>query len=197
MITLPDFPVPNAAEPALIDFGLTIEGALGAGSLRLNRPGSRFRVTVGFAPMEPEVADVFIARLLAAKDEGLRMPYPQRRRARGNPGSPVVDGASPTGKLLPLRAATVGHVFREGGWISIADASGQHYLHNIRGSVRVGADGKCTLPISPALRVPFANGAAIHAAEPMIEGLVEGDSISWRETESHLVQIGFAIREMA
>jgi hypothetical protein len=197
MIELPANPAPNAAEPALIDFGITIEGALGAGSLRVNRPGSRFRVTVGFAAMVPEVADVFIARLLAAKDEGLRIPYPQRTRARGNPGSPVVDGANPTGKLLPLRSATNGHVFREGGWISIEDASGQHYLHNIRGSVRVAPDGTCELPISPALRVPFADGASIHAAQPMIEGLVEGDSITWRETENHLVELSFAIREAA
>lgn len=197
MIELPAHPAPNAAEPALIDFGITLEGALGAGSVRINRPGSRFRATVSFAPMAPEVADVFVARLIAAKDEGLRIPYPQRRRARGNPGNPVVDGANPAGKILPLRGATRGHVFHEGGWISIEDAAGQHYLHNIRGTVQVGPDGKCDLPVSPMIRVPFADGATIHAANPMIEGFVEGDSITWRETEDHLVVLSFAIREAA
>lgn len=197
MIALPRHPAPRSARHELLDFGKTIEGALGGGSVRVNRPGSRFRVAVGFAAMEPEVADVFIARLIAAKDEGLRIPYPQRRRARGSPGSPVVDGAGQAGKLLALRAATPGHVFREGGWISIADAAGQHYLHNIRGSVRVGSDGRCSLPISPMLREPFADGAAIHAARPMIEGMVEGESIAWRETEQHLVEISFILREAA
>ncbi len=196
MIELPRHPAPNAAEPMLLDFGITIEGALGAGSVRVDRPGSRFQATVFFPPMKPETADVFIARLLAAKDEGLRIPYPQRRRARGSPGNPVVDGANPTGKLLPLRGATPGHVFREGGWISIEDAGGQHYLHNIRGSVVVGADGTCDLPISPMIRAPFADGATIHAAIPMIEGLIPGDSIVWREDEDHLIRLSFVIREV-
>jgi hypothetical protein len=196
MITLPASPAPNSAQPEMLDFGTTIEGALGAGSVRVNRPGSRFRVSVGFAPMDPETADIFIARLIAAKDEGLRIPFPQRTRARGNPGSPVVDGANQTGKLLALRGATRGHVFREGGWISIADAAGQHYLHGIRGSVAVAADGTCDLPISPMLRVPFADGAVIHAAQPMIEGLVEGESIAWRENEQHLIELNFVLREM-
>lgn len=197
MIELPAYPAPNAAQPELLDFGRTIEGALGGGSVRVNRPGSRFRAAVSFAPMEPETADVFIARLITAKDEGLRIPFPQRRRARGNPGNPVVDGANQTGKLLALRSATSGHVFREGGWISIEDAAGQHYLHNIRGSVQVAADGTCDLPISPMLRVPFADGALIHAARPMMEGIVEGESITWRETEQHLVEVSFVLREAA
>ena len=195
MIELPRHPAPRSAQHELLDFGKTIEGALGTGSVRLNRPGSRFRAEVFFAPMEPEVADIFIARLIAAKDEGLRIPYPQRRRARGNPGVPVVDGANPAGKLLPLRGATVGHVFREGGWISIEDAAGQHYLHNIRGTVMVGADGTCDLPISPMLRVPFADGATIHAAQPMMEGDVE--AISWPEDDDHLIRLSFIIREAA
>lgn len=197
MIELPSHPAPNAAQPELLDFGRTIEGALGGPSVRVNRPGSRFRVAVGFAPMEPEIADVFVARLIAAKEQGLRIPYPQRQRGRGNPGSPVVDGAGQSGKLLALRNATVGHFFHEGGWISIQDAAGQHYLHNIRGAVGVGDDGKCLLPISPMMRVPFADGAAIHAARPMIEGVVEGESIAWRETEQHLVELSFVIREAA
>lgn len=196
MIELPRNPAPNAAQAELIDFGLTIDGALGAGSLRVDRPGSRFQALVQFPPMTPEVADVFISRLIAAKDEGLRIPYPQRRRARGNPGSPVVDGANQTGKLLALRGATPGHVFREGGWISIEDAGGQHYLHNIRGSTEVAGDGTCNLPIGPMLRAPFADGAAIHAAQPMIEGLIPGDSISWREDEDHLIRLSFTIREV-
>lgn len=197
MIELPASPAPHAAEPALMSWNIQLEGALGGGTLQVNRPGSRYRATVYFRPMEPDVADVFVARLLAAKDEGLRIPYPQARRARGVPGNPVVDGASPQGRVLPLRGATAGHVFREGGWISIEDETGQHYLHNIRGSVRVANDGTAALPISPALRVPFADGATIHAAQPMIEGFVEGDSITWRETEDHLVELTFGIREAA
>jgi hypothetical protein len=195
MIELPAHPAPNRAEHEPLDYGITLRGALGAGSLRVNRPGSRFRAVVSFAPMEPQVADVFIARLIAARDEGLRIPYPQRRRARGNPGSPVVDGTNPQGKLLPLRGATPGHVFREGGWISIEDATGQHYLHNIRGTVRVAGDGTAELPISPALRAPFADGAAIHAGRPKIEGLVE--SISYPETADGLIQLSFTIEEAA
>lgn len=197
MITFPAFAVPNAAQPELLDFGRTIEGALGGPSVRVNRPGSRFRVAVGFAPMKPEQADIIVARLIAAKDEGLRIPFPQRKRARGAPGAPLVDGANQQGKLLALRNATPGHVFREGGWISIEDTAGQHYLHNIRGAVRVGADGKCNLPISPMLRIDFADGAIVHAARPMIEGMVEGESIIWRETEQHLVEITFVLREAA
>jgi hypothetical protein len=61
----------------------------------------------------------------------------------------------------------------------------------------IGPDGLVSLPISPNLRYPFANGATIHLAEPMVEGLVK-EELSWSLDLGQLVTgVGFTVREVA
>lgn len=147
--------------------------------------------------MPAKVARVFVSRLLAAKSEGLRIEYPLLGEGQGIPGAPAVDGAGQAGKSLVLRGLTPHYAAKEGFWLSIEDAAGQHYLHNVRATVVAGADGKASLSIEPALRVPFADGAAIHLDRPMIEGLVDGDEWGWQIPVNRLIALAVTIEEAA
>ena len=196
MITLPSSPAPNAATPALMDPGVNLRAALGGATVRVTRPGARFRVGVTFPLMAPDVARVFVSRLIRAKFVGLRMPFPLLGETQGTPGSPVVDGAGQAGTSIKLRSINPGHVFKEGSWLSIV-GDGQHYLHNVTNAVTTDNAGQATVSIAPPLRYPFPDGAAVHVAQPMIEGFVEGDTADWSVRVDRLVQLGFTLEEYA
>jgi hypothetical protein len=147
--------------------------------------------------MKPKEARVFVSRLLDAKSEGLRIEFPLIDVDQGLPGSPVVDGAGQAGKTLDIRGLTPYYGFKEGFWLSIEDASGQHYLHNCRSNLVTGSDGKATIDITPALRTPFADGATIHLAKPMIEGFVDGNEWSWQIPVDKLIALSVPIEEAA
>lgn len=195
MIELPNSPAPNGVSPRLIDYGLTLRSPTGGSALRVDRPGSRFAAEVSYPPMAAKTARVFVSRLLAAKSEGLRIEFPLIGEDQGIPGSPVVDGAGQAGKTLAVRGLTPYYAAKEGFWLSIEDADGQHYLHNCRATVVADASGDAELGIEPALRVPFADGAAIHLAKPMIEGLVDGDSWGWQIPVERLIALQVTIEE--
>jgi hypothetical protein len=197
MIELPASPAPNGVTPRLIDYGAVLRSPTGGASLRLDRAGSRFAAEVSFPPMKADTARVFVSRLLDAKSEGLRIEYPLLDIRQGNPGNPVVDGAGQAGKTLKLRGLTPGYAFREGFWLSIEDEVGQHYLHNCRSNGVAAPTGRATMTITPALRWPFANGAKVHLAKPMIEGLVDGNEFSWQIPVNRLIALAVTIEEAA
>lgn len=196
MIELPENPAPNGAVPSLLDFGMTLRSSTGAGSLRTNRKGSRYRVTFSYPPMAPATARVFIARLSKAKRDGLRMPFPLLE-PQGAPGSPVVDGSGATGHTLPVKGLTPGYAAKEGYWLSIEDANGQHYLHTLSATAMTDGSGEATWTVEPELRVPFEDGDTIHIAKPMIEGFVLGDEWSWSIAVDRLIRLEFALEEAA
>lgn len=197
MITLPESPWPNGVTPRLLDYGSVLRPALGGAALRIDRAGSRFGAEISFPPMKPATARVFVSRLLDAKSEGLRIEFPLIGVSQGLPGSPVVDGAGQSGKSLDITGLTPAYAFKEGYWLSIEDASGQHYLHNCRSNVVADGSGDATISITPALRVPFADGATIHLAKPMIEGLVDGEEWSWQIPVEKLIALVVPIEEAA
>lgn len=197
MIDLPVSPAPNGVNPRLIDYGTVLRSPTGGASLRVDRAGSRFAAEISWPPMKAEVARVFVSRLLDAKSEGLRIEFPLLDVSQGIPGTPVVDGAGQAGKTLAVRGLTPGYVAKEGYWLSIEDAGGQHYLHNARSTVVADGSGAAVLAITPALRVPFADGATVHLAKPMIEGLVLGDEFGWQIPVNKLIALSVTIEEAA
>lgn len=196
MIELPATPAASHAAMSLLDFGMTLRASTGAGSLRTDRKGSRWRAHVTYPAMYPELARIFVARLAKAKREGVRIPFPLLA-PQGSPGSPVVDGAEPAGYSLPVRGLTPGYTAKEGYWLSIEDASGQHYLHTLTATAMADASGDATLTIEPELRVDFADGDTIHLAKPMIEGIVLGEEWSWVIPVDRRIRIEFPLEEAA
>ena len=196
MIRLPDYPGPSSAVPSLIDYGVTLRPSTGGAVQKVSRAGSRYRVELTFPPMLPDDARVFISRLIEAKRTGLiAVRFPLLGINQGAPGSPVVDGAGQAGTSLNIRNVRPGHTFFEGFWISIFDATGQMYLHNVRANAVVGGDGKATLKIDPPLRYPFANGATIEAAKPELQGFIDGGEYSWSIAAASIVGLSVTIEE--
>lgn len=197
MIELPANPAPNNAQPGMLDFGFVLRPSSGAAAQRINRGGSRYTLAVSFPPMRPETARVFVARLQQAKREGLRMPYPLLGASQGAPGAPLIDGTDSIGTTLKLKSLTAGYAVREGYWLTVIDAAGALYLHQVATTVFAAADGKAVLALTIPLRCALANNAAVLLAKPMIEGIVTSE-VNWVLPVNRIVSgIGFAIEEAA
>lgn len=196
MIELPDGVVPNAMAPALMDFGGYQEPSSGAEGQRIDRPGNRYRCRFGLPPhVMAAHGRVIVSRLIRAKSEGLRCEFQLAGVKQGIPGNPVVDGAGQAGMFLNVRGLTPNYTAREGYWLNIISASGQHYLHNVAGGVTARADGTATLPLSEMLRAPFPDGARVELARPMIEGVVVGEERAWEVSLAHHLLTEFEIME--
>lgn len=197
MLSLPETPAPNGATPALVDRGGVLRGA---SALRVNRLGSHYRIEVTYPPLnDASLARVFVSRLIRAKREGLRLPYPLLDVDQSACGTAVVvDGAGQTGGALRVRGLPAGVTVHEGYWLSVQSTSGQHYLHNAGGSVVADGDGKATIAVGDTmLRRAFADGARVHLAKPMIEGLIGGSEWVWGLSVDHNTAIAFTIEEAA
>lgn len=192
MITLPDFAVRGSATPVFLDAGFTQRGVASLG--RIDRKGSRYKLACTYGPFHPEQGRVMVSRLIAGKQEGLRIPYPLLV-SQGAPGLPVVDGAGHEGKTLPIRGLTPGYVCREGYWLSITDTAGRSYLHNVKTGGRADSSGELSVVLNELLRFPFVDGATINLAVPIVEGLVEGDEWAWSLSVDQVVPIEFTIEE--
>lgn len=197
MIELPDDMVPNSVQIEVLDFGMTLTPASGASVLRVNRPGTRLRATIGFPPMTAESARRIWSRLQAAKREGLRMEYPLLGLSQGAPGSPVIDGALPTGTTLPLRGLTPGYALKEGYVLTLIDADGRRYTHFASSGGLASAAGEIEITIEPPIRGVFADGDTVLLARPTIEGAVVGE-FGWSLATDRLVrQAEITIEESA
>lgn len=195
MIDLPDYPSPNGANPALIDFGAFLTPSLGGPVQRISRMGSRFRISVTMPPMpSAQVGRQWVSRLLRGKSEGVRMPYPLLSFNPGLPGAVLVNGASQSGETLVVDGATPNYVFREGQFFSIVN-SGKHHLHMVTAETIASNTGTATLPIAPMLRKSPANNAVCHFDDPMIEGFILGEEFSWNLSIEHLIGLEFQIVE--
>jgi hypothetical protein len=202
MIVLPPGAIPNGADPALLDFGGIIRPATGAKILRLDRGGNRYKVAMTLPVRSGDDARRIVARLLAAKSEGLKVEYPLQGVDQGNPmkadGSTfVVNGAGQSGNTIILRGGVPTYAAKEGFWLTIhnGDRNTQGYLHNVKIAGIADAAGAMSLTLTPNLRIPFPDGAHVEFAKPTIEGLVESD-ISWQLAIGELVDsLSFTIEE--
>lgn len=193
MIVLPSLPRPNRMVVETLDFGFTQRGAA---SLRVERPGGRFRLAFSWPSeiMRPPVSSKFTAKLKRAKRQGVQIdvlpPFPQ-----GAPGSPVVDGSGQSGTSIDVRGLTPGYTAREDYWLTIVEADGTAYLHSVFQTVRAGSDGRATLEIEPPLRAPFADGDRVELARPFIQGELLGENFSYGFEELKRVALSIVIEE--
>lgn len=196
MITLPPTPAPNDCSPRVISFDLHARPSTGAAVQTIYRPGSRWALDFTYAKMNANVARTFTSRLVRAQRAGLRMAVPLLGVSQGAPGAPLVDGDYPSGTVLPLKGCTPGYEFGEGYWLTLVDAAGDYFLHQVVGSAIVGGAGTVTLSIETPIRAPFLNGATVLVAAPMIQGFIE--NVSWGMRLGGLVEgIGFTLEEAA
>lgn len=196
VIELPAWAVPNAAAPAFMDFGGVLRPSTGAGLIRIDRLGSRYRATLSFPVFDdPAQGRVIVSRLIRAKRMGLRVEWPLLAPQQIEDAS--VDGAGQAGTSIAIRGLTPRRTVREGFWLSLVRADGQHFLHNVAGEVIADGTGRAALPLSEMLRYPCADGDRVKLVRPMIEGLVDGDEQAWAQSVDQMVDIEFTIEEAA
>ena len=196
IIELPEWAVPNSANPALIDFGGVLRPSTGGALLRVDRQGSRYKAALTFPPFDdPAHGRVIVSRLIRAKRIGLRVEFPLL--APQSCEDATVDGADQAGTSLRVRGLWPRRAVREGFWLNIVRADGQHFLHNVADQALADASGKATLSLSEMLRWPFADGDRVKLVRPMIEGIVDGDEQAWAISVEKFVSIEFTVEEAA
>lgn len=197
MIELPEWAVPNGAEPGLIDFGGFLTPPLGGEVQRLDRMGNRHRIAVTFPPAPSDKEGrILVSRLKRAKTEGLRIEFPLLDFSPGAPGAPLVNGAGQSGTSLILDGFTPHYAIREGQWFSL-ETDGRHYLYSVNAEVIADATGAATISINPMLRAEPADNDVCHFARPMIEGYAQGQDWAWQLSLARHIGVAFELEEAA
>lgn len=196
VVDLPDSPGPREFSPVPVDFGGVERSPTGGAAQRVLGRGNRWSMEFVMPPLEHNAnGRTWAARLSRAVQLGARIEVPLTAGNQGNPGtSVVVDGAGQTGTTLNVRGLTAGWAGLEGYWLSIVK-DGRHHLHMLAANVTASGGGTAALTLNEALRVPFADGAAVHLAAPKIEGFLVGDPRGWTVNVMRHVGLSFAIEE--
>ena len=196
MITLPDYPSPAAASPALVDFGAFLTPSLGGPVQRVERMGSRFRIACQMPPMKnPDLGRKWISKLIQGKQEGARMAWPLQGFDPGSPGSPFVAGAGQSGRVVGIGGATPYYTYREGQFFSI-ETNGRHYLYMNTAEAFTDAAGYAPVHIEPMLRVSPNHLDPCHVGKPMVEGFIMGDAFGWEMALANFVGMSFDLTEI-
>lgn len=192
MIELPTFARFSSFSASLIDAGFTQRGVQSLE--RIDRKGSRYKVALTCPPYTPEQGRVMVARLIRAKQEGIRVALPILH-SQGSPGAPLLNGAVSSGRVINIDGLTPGYVCSEGFWLSLVK-DGQHYLHSVGIGGTANGAGQLQIELNELLRDSFPDNAVVNLAQPMVEGIVEGDAWAWNYSVDRVIPIEFALEEV-
>lgn len=198
IIEMPDWVVPSSADVFLRDFGTVLTPFLGGPEQRINRLGTRFGLRITLPPMPTrDKALVVQSRLLRAREDRLRMEFPQPDFDTGTPGAPLIAAAVTSGVALPLKGMTPGYTVKEGQYLSVVHA-GRRYVYIFAADGTVASGGTLTAAIWPLLRVPLSINDVVEIAAPRLEGLVSpGDELSWQISVDRVASFSFTLAESA
>ncbi|MEO9521710.1 MAG: hypothetical protein ABJC88_17035 [Parasphingorhabdus sp.] len=186
--------VPDAMEFRFKDFGSFQRPYTGAEVTRVDRAGGKFAAQISLPIMTPAVGRSVVAKLMRAKQEGVRIAIPLLGISQGIEGTPTVDGSGQSGTTLDITGLQAGFTAREGYWFNVVSGT-RHYLHNIAATARADSSGDLSVTIFPALRTSFTDGDTVKFEKPMIEGFVEGDEQAWAYEAERMISIGFSVEE--
>ncbi|NWK98683.1 hypothetical protein DM806_24070 [Sphingobium lactosutens] len=160
--------------------------------------GTRFGLRVTLPPMDTrDQALIVQSRLLRARSDRLRMPWPQPGLIVGPVGAPKVSAIATAGTSLPLKGCTPNFYLREGQFLSINHA-GRRYIHLMADNLILDGSGNGVADVWPMLRVGLSVNDVVEIAKPMIEGLVSpGDEVSWQISVDHMASFEFTLAESA
>lgn len=153
--------------------GAAVQQPTYGSGFRIDRPGSRWRFQFRTPAMylEPDWRQMS-AHFDDAERLGGLFAIPQPRFAVGAPGSPLIDGATATGRLVQLSGLTANYAVRAGQWVSLV-VDGQRYADRIAEQVVASSGGTATIRLRNLIRAPLAGGEVVELAVPKVEGLVE------------------------
>lgn len=191
VLTLPTSPPPASMGIALVSAGNVLTPAFGGDEQEIKRKGTRYALTYQMPPM------TYLTSMgwddLMAEGDTVLMKVFQPGFFTGNPGTPLVKGASQSGTSLIIDGLTPGHVLSKGQFVSVVTSS-QRFLYRLAASVTADGTGEATLTLRTMLRRSPADNDVVEIAQPMIEGFVR-DMGAWPVGTDGLVSIQFTVRE--
>jgi hypothetical protein len=195
MIVLPTWPGARRAVPRVLDFGGVLEPSSGAATQRMNRLGNRYGVTFEMPPLtNADEGRIWINRLIRGKLAGARMEYPLLDFKPGTPGSFVVNGAGQAGTTLNIKGGTPGYTFKEGQPFNLIIGD-EYYLDFIAADVTADGSGNAGITLSQMMRAQPSNNDALLITQPVVEGWVVGDQLSWELALNRSIGLSFEIHE--
>ncbi|BBF70185.1 hypothetical protein [Sphingomonas bisphenolicum] len=194
MIVLPSWPGARRAVPRVLDFGGILEPSSGAESQRMNRLGNRYGVTFDMPALNSDEGRVWVNRLIRGQTAGARMEYPLLDFNPGTPGAFVVDGNGQAGTLLTVKGGAPGYQFKEGQPFNLI-IGGKYYLDFIAADVAANGSGNAIIPLSQMMRAQPSDGAALLITQPVVEGWVVDDQVSWELALNRSTALSFTIHE--
>lgn len=195
MIILPSWPGARSAMPFVIDFGGILTPDSGASTQRFNRMGNRYGVSFQMPALKnADEGRIWVNRLVRGQRQGARMEYPLLDFNPGTPGNFLVSGGGQAGSALTIKAGAPGYQFKEGQPFNVV-IGGQYFLDFIAADTTADGSGNATIQLSQMLRAQPANNDPIILVQPMVEGWVVGDRVSWELAVERTVGISFEIHE--
>jgi hypothetical protein len=104
-----------------------------------------------------------------ARDD-VSYPWPLDIKARPS-GTPLVNGASPAGSVIPVKGLLPNYQFRQGQPIAVI-SEGIGFVHKVTTPTAADASGNATLPVFPITRKAFLNGDVVEIERPRIRGVL-------------------------
>lgn len=194
-VLLPTCPLPNEAQPFLVDAGGYLTPFLGGPVQRINRLGMRFGVRFVMPELDGEEARAYVARLLRGRADRVVIPWPQTIYSDDDPGNASMLGNVAGGTAISVKGLNPSYAFAEGQFFSVIHG-GRRYVYMTTSTAQVGIGGTAALSIWPPLRTPLSVNDVVEVAEPMIEGLVSpGDELVWQQAIDLTSVIEFSVVE--
>lgn len=192
-VTLPTSPGNVRYRAFIVSAGGEEESALGGVSQTILRMGDKFGLEVTLPPMAAgDEALNWCAALALGRREGVRMRWPQVGINVGAPGDIQVFGADQSGSVLTVNQGTPNYPAKSGQFFSF-DEGGRTYLHMLYGDNIFGGDGVRALTLVNPLRIIPTNTRSVNFAEPMIEGKLSGNDVSWEVNRARHYGLNFTV----
>ena len=186
-------PAPMEAQPRLVDYNGTQTPFRGGPVSHVERLGSRMALEVRLPPMRHDtaLAMAWIADLLRGKRDGVIFEWPQPDYDPP-PNGAINIAVGDLREDVSIKGLGAG-VPRRGSFFSVIHA-GRRYLHNIY-SIASLVGGVMTGTVTPPFRTTLAVDDVVEMDPPMIQGYLEGDTLSWTLDVARTVGLSFTIVE--
>ena len=192
-VTLPTSPGNVRYRAFIVSAGGEEESALGGVSQTILRLGDKFGLEVSLPPqVAGDAALNWCAALMLGRREGVRMRWPQVGLSIGNPGSPLVNGAGQSGSTLNMDGGAANYPAKSGQFFSF-DQGGRTYLHMLYDANTFNGAGARALTLVNPLRIIPADNTPLNFAEPMLEGKLIGDDVSWEVNRARHYGLNFTV----
>jgi hypothetical protein len=138
-------------------------------------PGARWGCEAKWEGLQADEWRVLMAFLWSLEGRAGRFTWAFPQTRQGTQTGGLVNGAGQSGKTLITDGWTgTGYAVRAGDWIGWTDATGRPALHHVTADATPTA-GACTIALTPALRRPPPDNAALALAAPPAVWMLSAD----------------------